>query len=217
MDFYNAEVRESSKQLAAWCRSGNTNGRTGVTDREWQCRAMGVGEASKSEKAVPDAFYTGLIAGMSHTNVLRRFAFRMVTETGAALHLPIYDDSSVEAVVLPENAQAAAADVEVDSIELGAYQLHSKIVKVSGELLTDGGPMVQKHIGTLLGRRVGRLAAELCTTGSGVGEPTGILTDASVAVTTAAPTGFTFDDIADLRYSLDASYDEAGQWLMSGQ
>jgi HK97 family phage major capsid protein len=100
-------------------------------------------------------------------------------------------------------------------LSLEPYKLHSKIVKVSAELLADGGPTVQKHVGTMLGRRLGRRAAVLCTTGTGVGEPTGILVDATVGVTTAAPTAFTYDDIADLRYSLNASYDEAGQWLMS--
>src|SRR5688572_20226531 len=106
MDFANAEVREQSKQFSQWCRNGeHAMSRPGISEREWQCRAMGVGEASKGEKAVSDAFYTGLITGMNHTNVLRRFSFRVVTDTGAALHLPIYDDSSVEAVILPENAQ----------------------------------------------------------------------------------------------------------------
>jgi HK97 family phage major capsid protein len=214
MDFASAAVREQSKQFSKWCRTGQCD-QLDNSNREWQFRAMGVGEAAKGAKTVPDAFYTGLVAGMNQTNPLRRYATRLVTETGAPIRVPVYDDSSVEAVILPENAQSASADVDVDAIELDAYKLHSKIVKVSSELLEDGGMAVHKHIGTMLGRRTGRLASQLFTTGSGSDEPTGILTVATVAVTTVAPTALTYGDLVDLRFSLDASYEEASQWLMA--
>lgn len=214
MDFASAEVREHSKRFSNWCRTGQCD-RLGVSALEWQFRAMGVSQTSNGAKAVPDAFYTGLVAGMNQTNPLRRYATRIVTETGATLKMPVYDDASVEAVVLPESAQAASADVEIDSISLRAYKIHSKIVKASSELLEDGGQPFQKHIGMMLGRRTGRLASQLFTTGSGTGEPTGILTAATVAVTTVAPTAVTFNELVDLRFSLDASYEEASQWLMA--
>jgi HK97 family phage major capsid protein len=216
MDFGSAEVREKSKEFSKWCKTGEAiSGRLGVSNREWQFRAMGVGEATKGAKAVPDAFYAGLVAGLSKTNPLRRYATRIETETGNPLSVPVYDDSAVEAVVLPENAQSAAADVAITSVVLGAHKLHSKTLKASSELLEDGGPAIQRHLGDILGRRLSHLASQLFTTGSGVGEPTGILTAASVGVTTTAPTAITYDELVDLRYCLDAAYDESSQWMMA--
>lgn len=217
MDFSSTEVRAQAELFSKWAAYGETEAMQslrGVNKTEWQFRAMGVGETTGGQSAVGKAFYDGLIAGMDQTNVIRSEATVVQTDDGKAMQVPVYDDLEVEAVVLPENAQAASEDVEVDAYTLKAHTFHSKIVCVSNELITDGGPVFQRHIGTLLGRRLGRLTNRLFLSGDGDGEPSGLLRD-SLAMEAVAPTAITYDELVDLRYLLNSSYQRNAKWLMS--
>src|SRR5207253_892617 len=61
-------------------------------------------------------------------------------------------------------------------------------------------------LGEALGIRLGRMKADKFTTGTGAGEPTGIVTSATSGVTTASSTAIAADEIYDLKHSVDPAY-----------
>jgi HK97 family phage major capsid protein len=58
----------------------------------------------------------------------------------------------------------------------------------------------------LFGERLGRTANEVLTTGTGSGQPNGIVTAASTGLTAASATAITSDELIDLFHSVDPAY-----------
>src|SRR5262249_2418702 len=82
----------------------------------------------------------------------------------------------------------------------------SKGCLVSAELLNDSAFDLDVVIGEGLGERIGRFQGPKFTTGSGTGEPQGIVTAASLGLTSAGATAIDPAELTRLIFSIDASY-----------
>lgn len=97
----------------------------------------------------------------------------------------------------------APSDPTFSSVTLGAYK-YSFLVPVADELLTDSGVNLEAELAKAGGNSIGFAVNSALTTGNGTGQPNGVVTAASSAVTgTAAAGAPTGDDIINLYYSLD--------------
>lgn len=131
------------------------------------------------------------------------------TGTGADLPIATDDDTSnTGSIVAEEGSHASGTDVTMGQRVLHAYLYSTKIIKVSWQLLQDASFDFEGYIGRKFGTRLGRIQNTHFTTGTGVGQPQGVVTAASVGRQSATgnSTSVPFDDIIRLIHSVDIAY-----------
>jgi HK97 family phage major capsid protein len=101
---------------------------------------------------------------------------------------------------------------------LSVYKYGSKVVAVPLELLQDSEVDIESFIRNRLAQRIGRITNLHFTVGSGVAQPKGAVTGATVGKVgaTGTATSAGYDDFVDLEHSLDPAYRRmAGvRWMM---
>jgi len=148
---------------------------------------------------------------------VRQVAEIIRTTTGSPLPWPTVDDTSNTGAAIGENSGANTTDISVGQQTWYAHKQTSNFVKVPFELFRDSMVNLESFIGSLLGERLGRREETLFTTGTGAGEPYGIVNGSVAGKTTASATAVTFDEIYDLINSVDPAYQvNAGFMLHSG-
>lgn len=148
----------------------------------------------------------GGVRGVS--NVLR-------TRTGAALPIPTSNDTPNKGALLAENIQAVEKDTEFGSITLNAFKFTSKKVLISRELFQDSNEDLGTFMFAALGERLGRILNQYATTGSGSGEPNGVVTAATSSGTTLGAKTPTYLELVATEGALDPAYRPGASWMFS--
>ena len=180
---------------------------------------MSVGTGSQGGYTVPSTVATQLIDALRDFSSMRRVAEILVTSSGNPLSFPTTDGTGEVGELVAENATAAAADPTFGTVALNVYKFSSKIVGAPIELLQDAIIDMEKFINKRLAQRLGRITNQLYTTGTGVSQPQGIVTAATLGKTCATgnTTTFGYDDLVDTMEALDVAYSQGGlgQWMFS--
>ncbi len=137
----------------------------------------------------------------------------MTTDTGADLPIATDDDTSnTGSIVAEEGSQASGTNVTMGQVTLHAFLYSSKVVKVSWQLLQDASFDIESYLGRKLGMRLGRIQNTHFTTGTGTGQPQGLVTAASVGRQSATgnTTSVQADDVKRLVHSVDVAYRNPG-------
>lgn len=137
------------------------------------------------------------------------FVTELVTSNGNQIQIPTIDDTTKTGAIHTEGADIAddgSQDAVFAQKLLDAYIYDTEFVKFSLELAQDSLFNFETLLGRLLGTRLGRLANAALTTGTGSGQPNGIVTASNVGVTAAGTTAVTADEIIDLIHSVDPAY-----------
>ena len=171
-------------------------------------RAQSAGTNSEGGFTVPEGFQQEIVAAMqAYGPMLNPGVTRqLVTATGNALPFPTMDDTSNKGALLAENTQATEQDVAFGQKQIEAYTYTSKIVRMSLQLLQDSAFDMNGLIRDVFGERIGRIANEHLTVGTGTNQPEGILTASGAGPTAAAAAAIDLDDVIDLEHSVDPSY-----------
>jgi len=136
---------------------------------------------------------------------VRQAARIMPTDTGALMPWPTVNDTSNKGRLLAENTQVSTGAMTFGVVNFNAYKFSSDSVLVSEELLQDSAFDLGAFIGEALGVRLGRIQNEFFTTGSGTGQPQGVVTAATTALTTGAE-AIAWEDLVELIHSVDPAY-----------
>ncbi|EEG10294.1 phage major capsid protein [Pseudogulbenkiania ferrooxidans] len=167
---------------------------------------------------VQQEFARSILEAMKLFGGMRQVATIMATANGASFLQPTTDSSSEEGEIVAENA-AATTDTSIafGSKLIGAYRFSSKLVPISLELLQDSAVDIEGHVRDRLTKRLARITERLFTTGTGVGQPEGIITAAAVGKALAAggATSFTYDDLVDLEHSVDPAYRARAKYMFN--
>ena len=147
----------------------------------------------------------------------------METATGQPLPFPTDNDTTVTGELIGEGQQVNTGDVTIGMITFGAYKFSTKLVKVSIELLQDSAFDIETYLIKKFAIRTGRVLNTKFTIGSGVNEPTGIVTQAVLGATavgsssndgTAAGTNtIGSDDMTAVEHSLDPLYRTGARYM----
>lgn len=200
--------------FVSYLRSGN-----GATQEERALlRAMeaeartfvgqGVGTAGIGGALVPEGFMAELVKAlkawgpMLDPGVTRM----MVTGSGNSIPWPTMDDTSNTGALIAENTQVSLAEVTFGTKVLDAFKYTSGVVLVSSELLQDSALDVESIVRDAMSERVARIGNTHLTTGTGSGQPNGIVNASTLGKTAAAQQAVTFDEIIDLEHSVDPAY-----------
>jgi len=164
---------------------------------------------------VPQGFVRALEVALLAYGGVRQVATLMRTSTGEDLPWPITNDTANEGIEAAETAtMVAGTDPTFGSIVLRAYEYTSRFLPVSHVLVRDSAIDIAALLGGLIGERLGRIQNRRCTTGTGAAQPRGIVTAATLGVTTAAATAISADELIQLEFAVDASYRTGAGWMM---
>lgn len=175
-------------------------------------RAQGVAVDTAGGHLVPDEFLPQLSETLKAFGGMLQYCNVITTSTGADLSWPTVDDTGNIGQLLAENTQVAEQDVTFGERTLGAYKYTSKMIRVSWELLQDEAFGLPGYLVNAMGQRIGRIWAQHLVAGTGVSQPEGVLTNATVAVTSPAGANqtITLDNLIDLEHSIDPAYRALG-------
>lgn len=198
--------------------------RTGQPNSDLEFRAQSVGTTTAGGYTVPEGFRNKITEKLLSFGGVQTVAETITTESGNPLPWPTNDDTSNTAELVAENAApaSAGADLVFGVKTLGAYKIVSEgtgnlPLKVSVELLQDSAFNVEDLVARKLAMRIARKEAAYFASGTGSGEPQGILTGgtSSDEITTQA-TGATYAELVAAVHVVDAAYRDGGQchWVM---
>lgn len=108
--------------------------------------------------------------------------------------------------LITETTADAVADITFENVELDAYTYTSKLILQSWELLQDSGYNPEGNVRDIAAERLGRIANEHLTTGTGSGQPNGMVTASSLGKTAAGASAITATELVDLEHSVDPAY-----------
>jgi HK97 family phage major capsid protein len=193
---------------------GFRTGDYGKIRREYRAQSTA---ATEGGETIPEGFVNNLEISLLAFGGMREVSEVIRTATGNALPWPTTNDIANEGALLAENAAVSEQDIVTGAMILNAFKYSSKMVKVSAELLQDSAFDLASVLGALLGERIGRITNKHFTTGTGSGQPNGIVTASSAGHTLPNGTGnvstFTApqgaDGIISLIHSVDPAYRNA--------
>lgn len=131
------------------------------------------------------------------------------TGNGRQIDWPTIDDTAKTGRIKAENANVdddGTDDAAFGEKVLNAFVYDTGMVRIPLELLQDSAFNMEDLLNDLFGERLGRLANSVLTTGTGTGQPNGIVTASSAGKTAASATAITSDELIDLLHSVDPAY-----------
>lgn len=143
---------------------------------------------------------------------MRQVASSLVTAQGNPLSYPSSDGTSETGEWVPENTLASSADVGFGTVALNTFKASSKVITIPMELLQDTSIDILALVNNRIRDRLGRTFNAGFTTGTGTGQPFGMIPRASVGKVGAngQTTTITYDDLVDLQESIDQAYQDGG-------
>jgi HK97 family phage major capsid protein len=139
---------------------------------------------------------------------MRAAASVFQTETGMQMQFPTGDPTAEIGEIVGQNTGVAAGDTTFGLITLDVYKYSSKKIALPFELLQDSMIDIEAYIREILQMRLGRIQNTHFTTGTGTGQPNGVVTAASSGKvgTTGQTLTVIYDDLVDLEHAVDPAY-----------
>lgn len=183
----------------------------GRADIPEEVRAQSVGTDSAGGYTVPTDFSGEIDKSMAawgpmwDASIVRELS----TSNGRQIDWPTVDDTANTGRIKAENAAVdddGTDDATFGEKALNAYVYDTGMVKIPLELLSDSAFAMEPLLSDLFGERLGRTANQVLTTGTGSGQPNGIVTASTLGNTAASATALTADELIDLLHSVDPAY-----------
>ncbi len=174
---------------------------------------------SEGGYTVQSTIASQVIDALKDYGAIRRVAERLPTANGAPLSYPSSDGTSEVGELIEENATANDGDISFGTVPLNVFKFSSKVITVPIELLQDTTIDILALINNRIRDRIGRIQNQMFSTGTGSGQPFGLITSAGVGKTgaTGQTLTVTYDDLVDLTDSLDPAYMTGELKWMFGQ
>ncbi len=182
--------------------------------------------AGAGGNTVPTSFYDRLVAHLIETSAMLQLGPTILnTGSGENIQVPKTTAHS-SAVIVAEAGAIPESDPVFGQITLGAYK-YGVVIQVSRELVDDTGVDLEGYLAMQTGRALGNAFGAHLVTGTGTGQPRGVITDAGAGVT--GPVGTTttfgnqgtvgqgFDLLISLFHSVISPYRQSSScgWMMN--
>ena len=165
---------------------------------------------------IQDAAMREVEIALLQYGAMRQVSTILRTDTGGPLPIPTVNDTTNVGALIAENTTVSTQDIAFSQLVLDAYKYTSKAVLVSVELMQDSAVNLPQLLGNLLGERLGRITNTHFTTGTGTGQPNGVVAAATFAqATTGNTTAITFANLIALYHSVDPAYRNNAKWMMN--
>jgi HK97 family phage major capsid protein len=130
------------------------------------------------------------------------------TASGADMNFPTADATAEVGEIVGQNVAVAGLDTAFGNTSLSVYKYSSKKIALPWELVQDSFLDIEAYIQGVLAVRLGRITNTHFTTGTGSGQPRGIVTGAALGKTgtTGQTLSVIYDDLVDLEHSVNRAY-----------
>jgi HK97 family phage major capsid protein len=191
-------------ELEQFIRNGTPALRTGAGARN----AMSTTTPAEGGYTVGQLVAADMVSMLKGYGWMREVADQVTTTTGEDLNYPSSDGTAEVGELLAQNAAASSLDISFAARGLNTSKVGSKVFAVPVELLQDAAIDVVALIMQRSVERIGRTQNQLFTTGTGTGQPIGLVTASAVGKTgTAGQTAtIIYDDLVDLADSVDDAH-----------
>ncbi|MCU1590033.1 MAG: phage major capsid protein family [Frankiales bacterium] len=184
---------------------------------DFDARALSKGTATAGGNTVKTSFYDRLVDHLIEVSgVMMAGPTMLNTDSGEVIQVSTTTAHST-ATIIGEGSAISASDPAFTQRALGAYK-YAILLQLSNELITDTSVDLEGYLAMELGRALGNGFGGHAITGTGTGQPTGIVTSASTGVTGGAGVAgaFTADNLIDLHFSVIAPYrnSKSCAWVM---
>jgi HK97 family phage major capsid protein len=215
-------VKAPRELFGSWLRTG-FNGMS--VDEAGEFRrtfhaTMSTGTGSEGGFTVQSDIAATIIDKMKDYGRMRAVATVLTTSAGNPLSYPTSDGTAEEGELVAENGTASDADPVFGTVALNVFKYSSKVITVPIELLQDSAVDVEAFVARRAAQRLGRITEKHFATGTGSGQPAGVVGRASQGVVaangTSQVTAIIADSLIDLYHSLDPAYMVDGvRWQMN--
>lgn len=193
-----------------YARAFETMLRTGTVPAE--LRAHTVATDTAGGYLVPDKWHDEIVRKLREFNYMRQYATIITTSKGA-LNIP-RETSTGTANWTSEGAAYNESEDVFGNVSFTPFKL-TRLVKVSEELAVDNDFDLLGFLAQTFAEAFADKEEAAFVDGDGSSKPRGVLLDSTAGVTAAATNAITFDELADLYYSVKPAYRAKGVWLMN--
>lgn len=206
---------ENEYRDAFWAhaRSGRiTDAQRSVLEKRAVTDPMVVGTNAQGGYFVPSQWDREFIKTLAYYGGAIEAGNVRVSATGAPLNIPRlkYPGGGASAIqkgaLITETTADAVVNMEIENLSMGAYTYTSYIIPVSWELLQDNEYNLAEEVRLVAAERIGRKANEHLTTGTGSGQPNGMVTASTAGVTAASASVIAAAELVDLEHSVNSAY-----------
>lgn len=224
-------TRDPSKQsdVAKALRAYLQNGLNGLNDQqraELAARlnpdiraAMSTSTNAEGGFTVATEYMRSLEAAMKAYGGMLQVSSVIRTGGGATMNFPTADATAEVGEIVGQNGPATGVDTTFGNTALDVFKYSSKKIALPWELIQDSFLDIEAYIQTVLAVRLGRITNTHFTTGTGSGQPRGIVTGAALGKTgtTSQTTTVIYDDLVDLEHSVNRAYrmSRSCGWMMA--
>ena len=180
--------------------------------------AMSTTTAAEGGYTVPAEIAALVIDKLKWFGGMRSVATILSTVGGNSLSFPTSDGTAEVGEIVAENAAAAGGDITFGTIALPVFKYSSKKIALPWELIDDSAIDVVAFVVDRLAMRIARIQNTHFTTGTGTTLPDGIVPKAGLGKTGTTGQTLTviYDDLVDLKFSVDKAYRQNGaKWMMN--
>lgn len=137
------------------------------------------------------------------------------TSTGADMNWPTYDVTQLKATKIGQNVQASAESMVFGQKALPVYEYKAGPFPIPAALMTDSVIDLNGHTNEAIAQAFAIGINEALTIGDGSGDPNGVVTAATSALTAASATIVSPDELIDLAYSVNVAYHPVSNFMFN--
>lgn len=164
---------------------------------------------------VPNDFYAQIIAKRDEMSIARRAGARVVATSRDYVDFAAENVSETAFVLTAEEGAVDQNEPTFAQPQARIYK-YTKLVKVSEELLEDEATNLVQFLGDAFGRSWAGTENGIVTTGTGSGQPQGVLVGGTAGLTFDSATTIGAAEIPELYWKLASEYHDGAVWVMRG-
>jgi HK97 family phage major capsid protein len=182
-------------------------------------RDLGVGAVAGSitggSQLVPTAFYPVLTEAQKAWGALTTAVNTKKTDTGAPMNFALVNDTGNQLSVIGEATTVSEADPTLAGAISYTDFTTTGVIKVTLPELQDSAFDIDAFIRDSFGKRYYRGVTQFITAGSSTTHVQSIVSTATVAATSFAPTVISYADIVATYGALDPAYEQNATWVLN--
>ncbi|WP_028310975.1 phage major capsid protein [Derxia gummosa] len=130
------------------------------------------------------------------------------TATGMQMNFPTADATAETGEIVGQNSAVNGQDTTFGNTTLDVFKYSSKKIALPFELVQDSFIDIESYVQDILAMRLGRITSLHYTTGTGTGQPRGLVPAAAAGKvgSTGSTVSAGYDDLVDLEHSVDPAY-----------
>ena len=208
------ETLNTFEAMALYMRFGNNVS----PEQAVQIRnAMSTTTTTEGGYTVPSEIAGMVIDKLKAFGGMREVASILSTATGVAMNWPTGDGTADVGAIVGQNTAVNAADITFGTISLNPFYYTSNKIALPLELIQDSAIDVVGYVVDRLATRIARIQNTHFTVGAGTTLPDGVMVKAGIGKTgtTGQTLTVTYDDLVDLKHSVNRAYRANAKFMMN--